>query len=417
MKIALLVPQFPKLSETFIVRKLLGLLDHGTDVFIVCNQSLREDWAHLPLAEQRVLKPRVIVTPRPRSLSRGILSAARLFFRCLTGNPLGTLRYVSQSSTTSLPRVLRQLYFDAELIALKPDIVHFEFGAIAVGRMHLKQVLGCRVIVSFRGHDLNFVGLDQPDFYSDVWRTADAVHLLGNDLWARAQKRGCPPSISHVLIPPAIDLQRFDCGSRLSEEVIGTNSRPARLLSVGRLHWTKGHEFVMSSVRILIDSGLSIQLRIVGGGDSLEAAAFCRRQLELEDVVTLVGPISPAQVIEEMADADVLVNGSVSEGFCNTVIEAQAMKLPVVASDAGGLPENVDDGVTGFVVPRRDPVAMANKLGLLIDDSALRQEMGKAGRKRVEALFRVDDQIRAFEKLYDDVLREATNDRILSSSN
>ncbi len=74
--------------------------------------------------------------------------------------------------------------------------------------------------------------------------------------------------------------------------------------------------------------------------------------------------------------------------------------MPVVASDAGGLPENVADGQTGFVVPRRDPVALADKLELLAGDNVLRQKMGVAGRQRVANCFQLPDQIEAFGRFY-----------------
>ena len=76
------------------------------------------------------------------------------------------------------------------------------------------------------------------------------------------------------------------------------------------------------------------------------------------------------------------------------------MGIPVVCTDAGGLPENVVDGVTGFIVPRRDPAALAEKLAILAEDGALRHRMGAAGRKRVETHFRMEDQLDAFEDFY-----------------
>lgn len=82
------------------------------------------------------------------------------------------------------------------------------------------------------------------------------------------------------------------------------------------------------------------------------------------------------------------------------VVEAQAMQLPVVASDAGGLPENVEDGRTGFIVPRRDPVALADKLAVLATDADLRRRMGAAGRTRVENCFSLPRQIAAFDRFY-----------------
>ena len=98
--------------------------------------------------------------------------------------------------------------------------------------------------------------------------------------------------------------------------------------------------------------------------------------------------------------ADVFLHAAVSEGFCNAVIEAQAMKLPVVCTDADGLPENVCEGETGFVVPRRDPEAMALGLSRLAADPSLRERMGRAGRRRVEKHFRIEDQIVAFDRAY-----------------
>jgi colanic acid/amylovoran biosynthesis glycosyltransferase len=100
------------------------------------------------------------------------------------------------------------------------------------------------------------------------------------------------------------------------------------------------------------------------------------------------------------ATADIMVHAAVEEGFCNAVIEAQAMELPVVTSDAGGLPENVEDGVTGFVVPRRNAEAMAEKIIELARDASLRQRLGAAGRARALERFDLDRQAAAFVRLY-----------------
>jgi len=121
-------------------------------------------------------------------------------------------------------------------------------------------------------------------------------------------------------------------------------------------------------------------------------------------VVHLLGPMPPPAVKEKMLWADTFLHAAASEGFCNAVLEAQAMRLPVVCSDADGLAENVADGQTGFVVPRRDPDAMAAKLKLLAGDYALRQRLGEAGRQRVSTHFQLADQIAAFEKFYEQVL-------------
>jgi colanic acid/amylovoran biosynthesis glycosyltransferase len=402
--IALVVPSFPKLSETFIVGKFLGLLDRGWDVHVVCGRSDPAEWMRFPELQRPCLRARVHVgwPHRPRSLAAALYPAALL--RCWKDNPAATRRYLRQGLRRFGASIFRWLYLDAELIRLRPALIHVEFGALAVDRMHLKELLGCKVIVSFRGYDLNYVGLTDPAFYQSVWEKADAVHLLGEDLWRRAQRRGCPPDLRHALIPPAIDPDFFDPGERQHVDVAGTPARPLRILSVGRLDWTKGYEFALQAVKRLVDQGVHCEYVIVGDGEYLEPIAFARHQLGLEHVVRLLGAQDRSQVKAQMLQADVFLHAAVSEGFCNAVMEAQAMMVPVVCSDAGGLGENVVDGETGFVVPRRDPDALAEKLIALARDPDLRQRFGEAGRARVCSRFRLDQQIDAFDQLYRQVL-------------
>jgi len=180
----------------------------------------------------------------------------------------------------------------------------------------------------------------------------------------------------HVLIPPAIDVAFFDPGDRAAARVVGTADRPLRILSVGRLEWKKGYEDALEAIRRLRDAGISVEYRIVGEGSYREAIAYARHEMGLEESVCFLGPLPPANIKREMLWADVFLHAAVSEGFCNAVIEAQAMKLPVVCTDADGLPENVSDGETGFVVPRRNPEALAHGLSRLSADPPLRERMG-----------------------------------------
>ena len=167
-----------------------------------------------------------------------------------------------------------------------------------------------------------------------------------------------------------------------------------------------GPEIVEACCRIIEAAGVEIEYRIVGDGSYYEAVAFARHQLGLVEAVTLCGATGREGVRAEMERADVFLHAAVSEGFCNAVLEAQAMELPVVCSDAGGLPENVVHGMTGFVTRRRHPKEMAERIVELARDAELRRKMGEAGRERVEKHFRVEDQIRAFEEFYQKVMGE-----------
>ncbi|MEM1203969.1 MAG: glycosyltransferase family 4 protein [Acidobacteriota bacterium] len=396
-RLALVVRRFPKLSETFVVRQAQGLLERGWDVHVITADA-GGDWGAFPDLDRRVWGRRI--RREPPSGSR-LLAALRLplrLARCVFRRPRGTWQFLRRAAPAGGARAVKRLYLESPLLLLDPDLVHFEFGSLAVERADLGRLLGCKVVVSFRGFDLNHVGLDRDGFYDPVWRGADALHFLGRDLRDRARRRGFADAQPFALIPPALDPGCF--APRPSGSSDPGPGGPLRILSVGRLDWKKGYEYALRALRRLKDSGVDFEYLILGGGEELDAVAFARHQLGLSDAVDLAGAVGQETVRQRMAEADVFLHLAVSEGFCNAVLEAQAMALPVVASDAGGLPENVVDGETGFIVPRRDPDAAARRLAELAEDPELRQRLGRAGRRRVEEHFRLDQQIAGFEELY-----------------
>ncbi len=408
MRIVLVVTRFPQLSETFIVSKFLGLLDLGWDVRVVCHWSEDEAWGQYPeLRDRPDVRRRVHVawSARPRRAVSWRYPAA--LAKAAAAAPRHLARYLVRTPRRLGAASVKTLFLDARVIESRPNLVHFEFGALAVGRMYLPEVLGARTVVSFRGYDLNMAGLDEPDYFGEVFRGADALHLLGDDLWRRAIRRGCPPDTPHALIPPAIDTSFWSQQQAVggSERTPGAGGGRLRLVSVGRLEWKKGHEWMLAALRRLVDRGIDAELSIVGDGTYSGAVRLAVHQLGLEGRTTLTGPLPRVEVRKLLASADVFLHGAVSEGFCNAVLEAQAMELPVVTTDADGLPENVVDGVTGFVVPRRDPEAMAQALHRLAADPELRRRMGSAGRERaMRPEFQVRNQVRRFDELYRQVL-------------
>jgi glycosyltransferase involved in cell wall biosynthesis len=358
-RVVLVTDHFPKYSETFFAAEFLGLLERGWDIHVLCNRSNRDQWPYFP------------------ELSDHLTSGERI-------------------------HVIRD--FDAQLEELRPALVHFGYGTLARGRMHIGQVLGCKVVVSFRGYDINYFGLDDPHCYDDVWAAADVLHLVSQDIWRRAQRRRCPPDKPHLVVTDAVDMRRFTPPER-RPETVGTEDRPLRIVSVGRLHWKKGYEHALSSLSALHERGIHFEYRIIGDGPHREAILFALDELDLSGQVELLGACDVTEVQAAMQWADVCLHAAVSEGFCVSVIEAQAMGLPIVCTDADGLSENVADGVTGFVVPRREPGALTSRLAALAADPDLRLRLGKAARERAERLFDLPRQLDGLESLYELALR------------
>ena len=389
MRVAVVVSRFPHPDQTFIAGLVRGLLDAGVDAHVLCVRSDAADWRRYPrLAATPGLQARVHVhTPRRRPLAAGAGLA-----RPAARRP----RALSGAFAAASSAVPSRLLEAGAIAALRPDVVHFQFGPDARRAAWIGDLLDRPVVVSLRGYDVNYAGLEDPRHYDAMWRQVDAVHCLGGDLWARALRRGCPPDVPHRLIAPAVDAEWLASPGARDE----AGEAPV-VLTVARLHWKKGHEDALQAIATLRDRGLDVDYRIAGAGPHEAAVRAAIRDLGLDDRVRLLGSIEHAEIRREQQRADVLLHAAVSEGFCNAVLEAQAAGLPVVCSDADGLGENVAHGVTGFVTPRRDPVALAERLEQLLRDAALRRRMGAAGHARARERFTMDAQIGAFLELYE----------------
>lgn len=357
--ILLVVQSFPLISETFIVDKFLHLLVRGWNVHVFPLEGHTADWETYPeIASQPELVDRVHIDSN----------------------------------------------FERLLIQLEPDLVNFEFGSFSQPYLLTCRAYGVRTVVSFRGFDICYQGLENPGFYNEVWRFADVIHCMSEGLWQRCLQRGCPDNKPHVIIPGGVDFDYFDPDDRLPVLLDSAEEQPFRILSVGRLVWKKGHEYAVEALAHLVEQGIDAELRIIGRGPQEQAIRFTAFDLGVLDRVTLLGGKPRETIRAELQQADALVIASVSEGFGIAALEAQAMKLPVVCSDAEGLAENVQDMVTGFVVPRRNPELLAERLAILARDPEMRQLMGEAGRERVTHFFGVDREIDAFEKLYTETI-------------
>ena len=167
----------------------------------------------------------------------------------------------------------------------------------------------------------------------------------------------------------------------------------------------KGYATSLHAIALLRTRGIECEYRIAGAadyGEGLIEVQFAIHDQGLQDVVELLGPGSQNDVKDHLDWADVLLHGAVSEGFCNAALEAQAMAVPVVCTEA--LSANVIDGRTGLVAPARDAAGLAERLARLAGDSALRRRLGGAGRERAETQFRPDHQIAKFSDWYRNVL-------------
>lgn len=196
------------------------------------------------------------------------------------------------------------------------------------------------------------------------------------------------PSQLHVC-PMGVDTEIFrPAGSYLPWAGDG----PLRLFCCARLNWVKGHETAVAAVARLQAQGIPAQLTIAGEDD--DGGSGYRRVLEahiadspVRDSVTLLGAVGSDTVRAHLQGAHAFVLASHAEPLGVAYMEAMACGCPTIGTAAGGVPELIDDGVNGLMVPPQDPEALAGAILRIARDPALAQQLSQQGRDRIVAEF------------------------------
>jgi glycosyltransferase involved in cell wall biosynthesis len=159
-------------------------------------------------------------------------------------------------------------------------------------------------------------------------------------------------------------------------------------LAVGRLAPEKRWDRLIRAVALLSSKGLCPQVLHVGSGPLHKELEAMARDLRVDHLVRFLGARHDLPTL--LSDAAFLVHTAEAEGCPNVVLEAMACGRAIVGTDAGDIPYLVEDGKTGFVVPKNDEAALTSRIATLLKDHELCRRMGDAGRKKAEQAFGLD---------------------------
>jgi glycosyltransferase involved in cell wall biosynthesis len=293
----------------------------------------------------------------------------------------------------------------------RPDVVHGHW-AIPTGPaiVSAARKLGIPSVITMHGGDVyvnKAEGYDFPTrwYVRPILRWtlthASALTAISDDCIQHALRAGASMGQIHLIMNGA-DLRRFSPGGEPSGA--GQPYGPHMIFACRQLFPRKGIRFLIQAVAQLRSRHPDIRLVIAGDGFERPELEALANTLKVRDITTFLGWVSNRDLPQYFRGCAVSVIPSLEEGFGIPAAEAMGCEAPVVATDAGGLPEVVEDGVTGFVVPKGNAEALAGAMDKLLSDPALRERMGKAGRQRAVARF---DWMRAaerFEELYGQLL-------------
>ena len=365
-------------------------------------------------------------------VARRLHKAVQLFVgRVRWGPPYFTSRWYYREYFAQVAR---------DLATCRPDIVHLP-QQMQFAPLFKMAVPGVKVVVHI--HQDELAKLERELLRRDL-ASVDAVATVSDFVTAGARARLPEMAAQIHTVGNGVDVLRFrpqasDRGARGQ----GTDARPLRLLYVGRIAPDKGVHLLMEAFDRLTREGVSLELTLIGkpgllpydllsrllGGDgqALEAVReFYGRSLRswivkeilghrrsygralrarLSPVaarrVRFLGTVPQPELIRSYRAADLLVLPSIwQESYGLPVAEAMACGVPVLASASGGVPELIEDGATGRLVPRLDTEALARALGEMSADPARLREMGRAARARAERMLTWIHSAERLERLY-----------------
>ncbi len=194
----------------------------------------------------------------------------------------------------------------------------------------------------------------------------------------------------------------LQCPSAKIREEFGIRQGETVLAIIGRLVPQKGHIYFLEMMQILRNKYPNIRGLIIGEGQLKEKLISKAKELHLEKNVIFTG--LRKDIPDLLNVIDIMVSSSTYEGLPMILLEAMAAGKPIVATRVGGNPEIIDEGKTGFLVPAKDPQALADRVSSLLDDSECARRIGESAQEKVQSLYSIEKMLHDTENIYDELL-------------
>ena len=380
MKIAFLVNQFPKLSETFILNQATGLLDRGHHVDIFAKRFGDEIVIH-PDVEKYNLLDRTYYHRIPSKKIERTLTGLNIFIKGFWRNPRVTLRLLNFFAYGKDALSLKILYRIGPFLR-NYDIIHCHFGPTGNFGATLKgQGIQGKLVTTFHGFDIR-LGLEKGGhFYHNLFAVGDCFISISNFNRNHLINFGLDER-KIVDLPVGINLAKFPY--KWNGEDSGIESI-IRVVTVARLVEVKGLHYGLKAIQKVLQNrpNLDLTYTIIGGGPLREELEKLSRELGLSEVVHIAGPRQQNDIIKILGQSHIFLLPSIAEVLPVSLMEAHAVGLPVIATDVGDIRRIVLDGKSGFVVKPRNVDALADKLRFLFEHPYKWPEMGITGRTHV----------------------------------
>ena len=281
---------------------------------------------------------------------------------------------------------------------IKPDIVHAQSLPTGIPAWAAKKHLKIPYVVWGQGSDIYLPGSFIRMVSKTILKNADAVLALTENMKQRMLEI-CNRDIS--VVPNGIGLERFNTTSGRKKE---GNSKT--IIFVGRLHPVKGVSYLIEAMAIVQREIPDAKLILVGDGVERSRLEGLSKKLDLNGCIQFVGQVQQERIPTLLQQADLFALPSLSEGFPVVILEAMATGLPIVATNVGGIPDILEEGVDGYLVNAKRPAEVADRMLVLLRNDKLREEISVNNREKAK-LYTWDIVAGKVEKEYQMVIRRS----------
>lgn len=380
-KIIFKVPEFPHLSETFIIAQIITAIELGYEVKILVGKLMDvNESLHSKLLTEYSLMDKVIIEDYKIPKNKVLRLIKALFLVSVNLKYFNSIiKFYKEHSKFSLTWLYQWCFFKQFNMA---EIFHVQYGTNSNTLAILKKIgfFNPKLIVTFHGHDAFFPinGFIQNNgYYDNLFKSADLITANTPYLANKIIELGCSKELISI-VPVGVNTDFFYPSNNKKKS---TDS--LQLITVGRLDKVKGHHYCVEIVNQLISNGIDVTLTIVGEGFERDNLEKLISKYQLQGKIYMIGKKSQEEVRQILWEHDVylLTAVALSDGRRETqglaTLEAQACGLPVVVFDSGGVKYTVNNEKSGFICDEYDVKSSSRKIEKFIEDSSLLVKMGK----------------------------------------
>ena len=416
-RLAYLFPAFPVLHQTFTLGEVLGLKRKGYDLRLISlkgsSVELQQDEAR-PLIDETLYCPRLLSTDVMGTFARALLRRPVDVLR-LFGAVLGAWQRrdterrqpsdaPAPTTLSTYEKILAVYHSNAGVYLLKsmmlvPYAIWISERLRAEGIEHVHShwatypTTVAFLIRRWSGIPYSFTA-HAYDIYMNSRMLASKIECAEFVVTCADTNRRYLTSLCDAEAASRVRVNYHGTDLGRFSPVAHERGETFRVMSCGWLKEYKGFHVLVEALALLVERGIDAQVDIAGDGPQRSYLEKLAAERGVGDRLILHGYLGHERLRDLYRGADVFALPSIVMGrygrqdvIPNVLAEAMAVGVPAVGTEVGGVPELIDSGVNGIIVPERDPKALADALAMLWEDAAMAKRLGRAGREKVELIW------------------------------